>query len=191
MRKLIPKRPYTLNSHGMTVVEVIVLITLFSTMLLLFTPRVFSLLRPSQPVQECMALKDTLEKLIQKSASTGLPYIFVIDMDNNTAWGVQTTNVPQFSNARPLSNPTSIENMYDSILHFGPGFDFLDVEYADTVKFENGLAPIRFVNGTNEHALLHMLCGNQVFTLWIQPFIAQIHVFEDYLTFENIYYQKN
>lgn len=182
---------YKPDTRGMTVVEVVVLVTLFSTLLLLFAPRVSSWLRPSQPVQECMALKDTLEKLIQKSASTGLPYIFVIDMDNNTAWGVQTANVPQFSNARPLNSSTAIENMYDSILHFGPDFKFLDVEYADTVKFENGLAPVRFVNGTNEHVLMHVLCGDQVFTLWMQPFIAQIYVFEDYLTFENVYYQKN
>lgn len=171
-------------------VEVVVLVTLFGTLLFLFAPLVSSLLRPSRPVQECMALKDTLEKLIQKSASTGLPYIFVIDMDNNTAWGVQTANVPQFSNTRSLNNSTAIENMHDSILHFGPDFKFLDVEYADTVKFENGMAPVRFVNGTNEHVLLHVLCGDQVFTLWIQPFIAQIYVFEDYLTFDNIYYQK-
>lgn len=185
------RRMIKYNRRGMTVVEVVVLITFVSAILLLFAPRVSQVLRPNQPVQESMLLKETLENLIQKSASTGLPYIFVIDMDNNTAWGLQTSNAPQFINSRPLSNSLSIENMYDSILHFGPDFKFLDVEYADTVKFENGLAPIRFVNGINEHVLLHMLCGDQVYTLWMQPFIAQIYVFEDYLTFENVYYQKN
>lgn len=173
----------------MTVVEVVVLLTLCATLLLLFIPRMPVFSRYNQPAQECLALKDALEKLIQKSASTGLPYLYVIDMDNNRAWGVQTVNVPQYSNMRPL-NATAIETMYDSFLRFGPDFKFLDVEYADTVKFENGLAPVRFVNGTNEHVLLHMLCDGQAFTLWLQPFIAQIYIFEDYLTFENVYYQK-
>lgn len=178
------------NAKGMTVVEVVVLITLFGTVLLLFAPRVSMLIRPAAPVEECLALKDTLESLIQRSAATGLSYVFVIDMDNNSAWGMQTENLPRFTGARPLSGSTAIENMYDSILHFGPHFKFLDVEYANTVKFENGLAPVRFVNGTNEHVILHILCGDEVFTMWVQPFLAQVYVFEDYLGFEDVYYRK-
>lgn len=185
-----PKRLFNLNASGMTVVEVVVLFTLCATLLLVFVPRVPLLSRYSQPAQECLVLKDALEKLIQKSASTGLPYLFVIDMNNGRAWGIQTDNIPQYSNAWPLSNIPAIETMYDSFLYFGPDFKFLDVEYADTVKFENGLAPVRFVNGINEHVLLHMQSDGQDFTMWLQPFIAQVYIFEDYLTFENVYYQK-
>lgn len=185
-----PKRLHNSNTYGMTVVEVVVLFTLCATLLLVFAPRLPLLSRYSQPARECLALKDTLEKLIQKSASTGLPYLFVIDMDNGRAWGIQTDNILRYSNPWPLNNIPVIETMYDSFLYFGSDFKFLDVEYADTVKFENGLAPVRFINGTNEHVLLHMQSNGQTFTMWLQPFSAQIYIFEDYLTFENVYYQK-
>lgn len=177
------------NVRGMTVVEVVVTITFFCTAFLLMAPRANMLLRPNHALQECMLLRETLENLIQRSAYTGLPYVFVIDMDGNSAWGIQTENVPRVMGGRPLNDVTSIENVYENIIRFGPDFKFLDVDYADTVKFENGLAPIRFVNGTNEHVLLHMQCGNEIFTLWMQPFIAQIHVFEGYLDFDEVYYQ--
>lgn len=178
------------HNLGITVVEVVVLITLFGTILLLFAPRVSMLLKPQTPVEECLLLKDTLESLIQRSAITGLSYVFVIDLDSNRAWGLQTENLPRVMGAEPLRGTTAIENMYDTILHFGRDFKFLDVEYADTVKFENGLAPVRFFNGTNEHVILHMQCDDKVFTMWLQPFLAQVYLFEGYYTFENIYYQK-
>lgn len=178
------------NNNGMTVVEVVVTITFFCAALLLMAPRVSQLLRPNHAKQECLALKETLENLVQRSAYTGLPYIFIIDMDSNTAWGIQTDNALRFAGGRSLNDVTSIENVYDTMLRFGPEFKFLDVDYADTVKFENGLVPIRFVNGTNEHVLLHMVCGGQIFTMWLQPFIAQVHIYEGYLDFDEVYYRE-
>lgn len=178
------------NDKGVTVVEVVVLASLFCIVFLLFAPRVSFFIKPETSQVYGLRLKDVLENLIQRSASTGLPYIFIIDMDNNTAWGLQTANMPRSPGVRPLGRSTAIENMYDTIMQFGPGFKFLDVEYADTVKFENGLAPIRFDTGFNEHVLLHMQCEGVVYTLWLQPFIAQVYLFEGYFTFDDVYLQK-
>lgn len=177
-------------NKGVTVVEVVVLISLFCLVFALFFPRVSTLIKPETSAVYCLRLKESLESLIQRSASTGLPYVFVIDMDANSAWGLQTDNLPRFMGSKPLGRSMAIENMYDSVMQFGPEFKFLDVEYADTVKFENGLAPIRFDNGFNEHVLLHIEYSDMLYTLWLQPFIAQVYIFEGYFTFDNIYYQK-
>lgn len=177
------------NSRGITVVEVVVIAALLGMTFLLMAPRLSLILRPNYALQECMLLKETLENLLQRSGQTGLSYIFIIDMDNNAAWAVQAENAPLLKSRFPQNNALAIENINETSLRFGPAFKFLDVEYADTVKFENGLAPIRFVNGTNEHVLLHILCDDETVTMWVQPFIAQVHVFEGYLNFDDIYYQ--
>lgn len=179
-----------INNKGITVVEVVVVVTLFCVVLAAFAPRVSALVRPNTPETACLRLKENMERLKQKSAATGLPYMFVIDMDNNAAWGIQTANMPFAPNTRPLARSTTIESMYESVLRFGPQFKFLDVEFAATVKFENGMTAIRFNNGFNDHVLLHVQNADRLFTLWLQPFNSQINVAEGYWTFDDIYYQK-
>ena len=163
------------QNKGFTLIELIVVISLFSMMLFFSIPRFHNAVLSDNTRKVSQWIIGKSEFLKERSVRDQELYILHVSMDFNRLWITKES--------------MSEEQIHNAQLK---GFELpgevaiLDVEYPDKEKVSVGRADICFYKkGYSDMALIHIEDNsNKQLSFLIEPFLSRIKVFEEYVGFE-------
>ena len=169
----------TLNfrrNNGFTLIELIVVISLFSLMLFFAVPRFqFDVLSDhSKKTSRWIMLQ--VQALKEKSVHDQKRYVLHLSLDSNRLWVSNDT-----MSAEELEDAAAIGyNLPEDI-------KLLDVEYPGKEKISVGQADIYFYKkGYSDKAIIHITNNdNEVLSFLIEPFLSRARLYNKYLEFED------
>jgi prepilin-type N-terminal cleavage/methylation domain-containing protein len=176
--------------RGFTLIELIVVITLISVMMVFAVPRLHSdlLASDTRKVSKWMVL--TVKKLKEASVRTRALHLLRIDMDKNRLW-TQTGagSLPGGDSFETTEAQKILEGLEGgktgNELELPAGFRVIDVTFAGREPLISGVADIRFrQEGYSDYVQIHLeddRGGKHTYT--IEPFLPRIVIHEGYVEF--------
>ncbi len=163
------------QNNGFTLIELIVVISLISIMLVFAVPRFHDtvLSDNTKTVSRWIILK--VQSLKQRAVHDQKLYALHIDIDTNRLW---------------ITNESMSEEEVEKALLRGfelpDDISVLDVEYPGRKKVSSGQADIFFYEkGYSDRALVHISNeDNELFSFLIETFLSRVKLFEKYVSFE-------
>ena len=159
------------GEKGFTLIELIVVVSLISILLVFAAPRLdvsfFSDQERKLSAWMLLTVKTLKESAFKAQTITTLH----VDLDNNRMW----------TSAGPVTEETPRENEYA----LPAGHRLMDAQYPETDKITRGVAVVQFYpKGYSDKALIHIEDGDDNRTSYlIEPFLPHINISDTYLEF--------
>jgi prepilin-type N-terminal cleavage/methylation domain-containing protein len=164
------------QNNGVTLIELIVVISLISLMFFFAIPRiqVDVLSNNTRKVSQWIMLN--VSALKEKAVHDQKRYVLHLSLDSNRLWVTDDT-----LSAEELEDAAAMGyNLPEDI-------KLLDVEYPDKEKISVGRADIYFYKkGYSDKAIIHVTNNhNEVLSFLIEPFLSRVRLYNKYLEFED------
>ncbi len=163
------------QNNGFTLIELIVVISLISIMLVFAVPRFHDtvLSDNTKTVSRWIILK--VQSLKQRAVHDQKLYALHIDIDTDRLW---ITNESM--------SEEEVEKALLKAFELPDDISLLDVEYPEKEKVSSGQADIFFYKkGYSDRALVHISNeDNERFSFLIETFLSRVKLFEKYVSFE-------
>lgn len=163
------------QNNGFTLIELIVVISLVSIMLVFAVPRFHDtvLSDNTKTVSRWIILK--VQSLKQRAVHDQKLYALHIDIDTDRLW---ITNESM--------SEEEVEKALLKAFELPDDISLLDVEYPEKEKVSSGQADIFFYKkGYSDRALVHISNeDNERFSFLIETFLSRVKLFEKYVSFE-------
>ncbi len=160
---------------GFTLIELVVVITLLSLMLVFAIPRFesVSLFQTEKKISRWIMLK--VEGLKERALRERQVYILHISTDSGEMWVT----------GEGMDEET-LEKARESAKSLPPGYRISDVALPDQGKMAVGRVDIRFYpKGYSDKAMIHIENDDgQYLSFLIEPFLSQVKRYEDYVELE-------
>ena len=163
-------------NKGFTLIELIVVISLFSLLLLFAIPRFQGdvLYDNTKKASRWIILK--VPALKEKALLEHKRYVLHISIDSNRLWTTHESMSPEELNSAELTGyelPADIK--------------VLDVQYPDGIKISIGRADIFFYKkGYSDKAIINMANNdNEHVSFFIEPFLTHVRMHDAYVEFED------
>jgi len=157
--------------RGFTLIELIVVVALLSIVLVFTLPRFDHFLVSDPASKTSRWLIRTVKALKENAIREQKRYALHIDMDANTLWSSDASMTDE-----------AVDQAASGGYRLPDGMRLLDVEYPTFGKVSTGRADLFFYpQGYSERALIHIENDDaEILTYSIEPFLAQIGIFEKY-----------
>lgn len=163
------------QSLGFTLLELIVVISLFSIMLVLTVPRFHSTLFLDETKTSARWIIGKIQSLKEAAIRDQKQYTLHIDLDTERFWETDE------------SMPA--ETLESTALNAAPlpdGLKIADIEYPIRGKIDSGQADITFYKeGHSDKVLIHLQDGAKYISFLVEPFLSDVTRYETYARFEN------
>ncbi|UCD90532.1 MAG: type II secretion system protein [Desulfobacterales bacterium] len=160
------------RNSGFTLIELIVVISLFSIMLFFAIPRFQGSVFQDNTKQVSRWIIFKVQTLKEKAVRDQLRYVLHINLDTNTLWtthDAMSEEDRQAAQANGFRLPTDV--------------NLLDVEYPDENKVLGGQADIHFYKkGYSDNAIIHVENShNEQHSFIIEPFLTRVRMVQEYI----------
>jgi len=175
-----------MKRQGFTLIELIVVITLISVMMVFAVPRLNTslLTSDSREVSKWMIL--TIQSLKEKSARQGVQLILNVDLDNHKLWTSRKKPDPaEMGELEGIPEFSEINELKENELELPKGFRLLDVSFPDEEPRRSGVVAVHFYKkGYSDQAMIHLENdqANRV-TYEIKPFLLKTRIHDEYVAF--------
>jgi prepilin-type N-terminal cleavage/methylation domain-containing protein len=170
------RRQDVMGSHGFTLIELIVVVSLISLMLFFAIPRLSSdfLAQDLNAASRWIIVK--VKALKDQAYQEQQRFIMHIDLNTDRIW---------ISNVGMTAE--ELENAAATAFQLPDDVKLLDVEYPSQGKITSGEAEIWFFeNGYSQKVLIHMTNdANEIRSFLIEPFLPSVKVFTEAIEFES------
>lgn len=163
------------QSLGFTLLELIVVISLLSIMLVFTVPRFHSTLFLDETKTSARWIIGKIQSLKEAAIRNQRQHTLHIDLDTERFW---VTNESMAAEALE-SAALNAEPLPD-------GLKIADIEYPLRGKIDSGQADITFYNdGHSDKVLIHLQDGAEYVSYLVEPFLSDVTRYETYASFEN------
>ena len=169
--------PRTTDDHlrGFTLLELMVVISLLSIMLVLTVPRFHSALFLDETKKSARWIIGKIQSLKESAIRDQKQRTLHIDLDTERFWETDES--------------MSTETLESTALNAAPlpdGLKIADIEYPIRGKIDSGQAEITFYkDGHSDKVLIHLQDGADYISYLIEPFLSDVTRYETYARFEN------
>ncbi len=169
------RTPYHGQRKGFTLLELIVVISLLSIMLVLTVPRFHSALFLDETKKSARWIIGKIQSLKEAAIRDQKQYTLHIDLDTERFWETDES--------------MSAETLESTALNAAPlpdGLKIADIEFPIRGKIDSGQAEITFYkDGHSDKVLIHLQDGAEYITYLIEPFLSDVTRYETYARFES------
>ena len=163
------------QSHGFTLLELIVVISLFSIMLVFTVPRFHDTLFIDETKKSSRWIMGKIQSLKEAAIRNQKNYSLHIDLDAARYWETDES-----------MSPEALENAALNSNALPGGLKIADIEFPIRGKINSGQTEITFYkNGYSDKALMHFRDGEKYISFLIEPFLTDVTRFETYASFES------
>jgi prepilin-type N-terminal cleavage/methylation domain-containing protein len=163
------------HSSGFTLLELIVVISLLSIMLVVTIPRFQETLFLDEGKTGSRWIIGKIQSLKEAAVRNQKNYTLHIDLDAERFWETDESMPPE-----------AIENAAHNAASLPGGLKIIDIEYPLRGKINSGQAEISFYRyGYSDKALIHVQDGETRVSYLIEPFLADVSRYETTIGFEN------
>ena len=163
------------HRNGFTLLELLVVISLLSIMLVLTVPRFHNTLFLDETKTASRWLIGKVRALKEAAIRDQKQHTLHIDLDTERFWETDES--------------MSTEALESAALNADPlpdGLKIADIEYPIRGKINSGQTDITFYkNGYSDKALIHLQDDQEYVSFLIEPFLSEITRYETYAGFEN------
>ena len=164
------------RNGGFTLIELIVVISLFSLLLFFAIPRFQGSAFQDNTKTVSRWIIFNVQTLKEKAVRDQKLYVLHINIDSNTLWTTHASMSQeelQIAEANGYTLPTDIT--------------VLDVEYSNEKKTLVGQADINFyAKGYSDKAIIHIEnTDNEQLSLIIEPFLTSVRMYQEYIEFND------
>ncbi len=163
------------HSHGFTLLELIVVISLMSIMLVLTVPRFHSSLFLDETKTSARWIIGKIQRLKEAAIRDQKQHTLHIDLDTERFWETDES--------------MSAETLESAAMNAAPlpdGLKIADIEYPIRGKIDSGQTDITFYKeGHSDKVLIHLEDGATYISYLIEPFLSYVTRYETYASFEN------
>ena len=160
--------------HGFTLMELIVVLSLLSIMLVFSVPRIHDTLFLDDTKKSSRWIINKIQTLKEASLQNQKEYILHIDLDSGRFWETDETMSTEAMEAAYL-NANALPN----------NLKIVDIQYPQRGKISSGRADIRFYkSGYTDKALIHIQDDDNYISYLIEPFLQEVQFYETYADFE-------
>lgn len=160
---------------GFTLLELIVVISLLSIMLVFTVPRFHSTLFLDETKTSARWIIGKIQSLKEAAIRNQRQHTLHIDLDTERFWETDES--------------MSAEALESAVLNAEPlpdGLKIADLEYPIRGKIDSGQTDITFYkDGHSDKVLIHLQNGAQYVSYLIEPFLSDVTRYETYASFEN------
>ena len=170
-------RRTTNNGHrnGFTLLELIVVISLLTIMLVFTVPRFHETLFLNETKTGSRWIIGKIQALKEAALRNQKQYSLHINLDTEQFWETSAT--------------MSAEELENAALNASPlpsGLKIADIEYPIRGKITSGQADITFYkNGISDKVLIHLQDGDEYVSYLVEPFLTEVTRYEMYASFES------
>jgi prepilin-type N-terminal cleavage/methylation domain-containing protein len=163
------------RSAGFTLMELIVVVTLLSILLVFAIPRFESTVFQDDAKRSSRWIIGEIQMLKESAVRDQKRYTLHVNLDNNTAWETNES-MSQEDQEQALLDGNQI-----------PGsLRIIDVEFPSRGLVNTGVANIRFFKGGySDKAMIHAEDGETRWSFLIEPFLSEVRLIDGYAGFEN------
>ncbi len=163
------------TDRAFTLIELIVVISLISIMLVFSIPRFHAAVLSDPDRQASRWITETVQNLKQESVRHNRRYVMHIDISTNRGWVTHDRMSEEEVNAAQSER-----------FSFPEGAGLVDVEFPEKGKVSTGETEISFYkNGYSDKALIHVEFVDSGFkTYLIEPFLQKAKTYNNYSEFE-------
>jgi len=163
------------KSHGFTLLELMVVISLLGIMLVFTVPRFQQTLFLDETKTGSRWIIGKIKILKEAAISNQKQYTLHINLDTERFWETDAS-----------MSAEAIENAALNADSLPSGLKIADIEYPTRGKINSGQTDITFYkNGTSDKVLIHLQDGEKYVTYLIEPFLSEVTRYEMYASFEN------
>ena len=164
-----------LQNSGFTLIELIVVISLFGLMLFFSLPRLQDNPFLDDKKESARWLIGKVQLLKENAIRNQKQYTLHFDLDGSRLWETNESMSQEDIESAALNSKVL------------PGdLQIIDVEYPTKGKIEYGLAEITFYKaGYTDKALIHLQDGDTNLSFLIEPFLSGVQFFDIYASFED------
>ena len=163
------------QNQGFTLLELIVVISLLSIMLVLTVPRFHSALFLDETKKNARWIIGKIQSLKEAAIRDQKQYTLHIDLDTERFWETDESMSPETLESTALN----AEPLPD-------GLKIADIEFPIRGKIDSGKAEITFYkDGHSDKVLIHLQDGAEYITYLIEPFLSDVTRYETYARFES------
>ena len=160
---------------GFTLLELIVVISLLSIMLVLTVPSFHSSLFLDETKTSARWIIGKIQRLKEAAIRDQKQHTLHIDLDTERFWETDES--------------MSAETLESAALNAAPfpdGLKIADIEYPVRGKIDSGQAEITFYkDGHSDKVLIHLQDGAKYTSFLVEPFLSDVTRYETYARFEN------
>jgi prepilin-type N-terminal cleavage/methylation domain-containing protein len=161
--------------HGFTLIELIVVISLFGLMLFFTLPRIHNNPFLDGSKKSARWLIGKVQALKESAIRDQKQYSLHFDLDSGRIWETNESMSQEDHENAELNSYTLPDDVR-----------IVDVEYPAKEKITTGQTEITFYKaGYTDKAFIHMQEGDTYLSFLIEPFLSNIQVIEEYVGFED------
>ncbi len=170
-----PRTMCNRQSHGFTLLELIVVITLLGIMLVFTVPRFHDTLFIDEGKKSARWIIGKVRALKEAAIRNQKRYTLHIDLDTQRYWETDESMSAEDRESAALSAVSL------------PGdLKIADIEYPIRGKINSGRADITFYKtGYTDKLLIHLEDDTEYISFLIEPFLSELTRYETYASFEN------
>jgi prepilin-type N-terminal cleavage/methylation domain-containing protein len=163
------------QSHGFTLLELIVVITLLGIMLVFTVPRFHDTLFLDEDKKNARWIIGKVRALKEAAIRNQKNLTLYIDLDTQRYWETDESMAAE-----------ALENAALNSAALPGDLKIADLEYPNRGKITSGRADIRFYkNGYTDKVLIHLQDDAEYVSFLIEPFLSEVTIFETYAGFDN------
>ncbi len=163
------------NLEGFTLMELIVVVTLLSILLVFAIPRFETNVFLDDASRSSRWIIGKIQMLKESAMRDQKQYVLHFNLDTNEVWETNESMSPEDQE----------QAMLDSSEIPG-GLRVIDVAYPNRETVNSGMADIRFFKGGySDKALIHTEEDETRWSFLVEPFLSEVRLIEGYAGFEN------
>ena len=164
-----------LQNSGFTLIELIVVISLFGLMLFFSLPRLQDNPFLDDSKESARWLIGKIQVLRENAIRNQKRYTLHFDLDSGRVWETDASMSQEELESAAINS---------KVLPFD--IRIIDIEYPTRGKIDSGLAEIAFYKaGYTDKALVHMQDDDAYLSFLIEPFLSRVRFHENYASFED------
>jgi prepilin-type N-terminal cleavage/methylation domain-containing protein len=167
---------YFKQNIGFTLIELIVVISLISSILFIAIPRFQNTILTDNTKKTSRWITAKIRNLKESAVREQKLYVLNVDMDSNSMWVTHAS-----------MSEDELQNASQNTYQLPDDVRVLEVEYPHDNKIEAGRADIYFyAKGYSDMAIIHIEnSDSEQFSFRIEPFLQQVKMFPGYVGFED------
>lgn len=178
-----------LKLRGFTLIELVVVITLISVMMVFAVPRLSTNLLSSDSREVSKWIILTVRSLKEQSVRQAAAFTLHVDLDNHKFWTSRATPqleaIDAFADIEELEELEELAETKENEMELPNGFRLVDVAFPGEEPRRSGVVPIHFYKkGYSDQAMIHLeddRAGRVTYE--IEPFLLQVQLHEEYVEF--------
>lgn len=164
------------NKKGYTLIELTIVVLLIGLMLTFAAPRVRDVLQEDGLKTAARQLNGAVKELRNEAVREQVDYVIQFNLDNGEYWPYSVDMTPEKK-----------DEMKKRAIHLPDGVKIADMYRIGEAKKTDGEAQVVFFKkGYIQPTVIHLLKGDQYFTVVIAPFLAKMKVYDKYIDYEEL-----